>query len=312
MTEAAGKRVGRAHAVGSIVLAIFIVVLLAAGYVACLLALRGWDWHGHPNLMADRTVEAVRHMLGLMVFTPTVIVAWLLPDSVAALGHGLAPAIIAGFLIASALVAWMGRKPWSRLFPETPQRMREFRATIEVLRWEAADAVTSIGALFAAVDRLAEAEVEYYFRRRRTRAWISGVCRTGAWGLGSLGVLAPLMDGTGLGAGWAGEKNGYALLVGAGCFLAANALFAGTAGHVRFVSTQLELERLITERRVAWQRHRALKAGSPDFVAEGFAMIREYAAKLHATTLAETGRWGDTILDELSKYGKHVQPKSDA
>ena len=50
-----------------------------------------------------------------------------------------------------------------------------------------------LSCLFAAVDDLAEAEVQYYYCRRGTRTWISGLIRTTEWLLGTVGLLLPLM-----------------------------------------------------------------------------------------------------------------------
>ena len=83
---------------------------------------------------------------------------------------------------------------WLQRFrPEDPRRIKAFRAKLEGLAWDKQNAVESLSALFAAVDELAEAEVHYYYRRRGTRAWISGVTRTGAWLLGTVGLLLPLL-----------------------------------------------------------------------------------------------------------------------
>ena len=86
---------------------------------------------------------------------------------------------------------------WIQRFrPEDPRRIQAFRSKIEGLKWEKQSAVGSLSTLFAAVDDLAEAEVQYYYRRRGTRAWFSGPTRTLAWLLGTVGLLLPLLAGT--------------------------------------------------------------------------------------------------------------------
>jgi hypothetical protein len=198
----------------------------------------------------------------------------------------------------------------ARFRPEDPERMQAFRARVDGLQWDQAHVVNSLATLFKAVDDLAETEVAYYYRRRGTRAFISGMCRVAAWLLGSIGLLLPLLAGTAAEAftGWG--QYGYVFLAAAACCLAANTLFGGSEGHIRFVSTQLELERLITAARIDWCRYLTGPISSPEEVAQGFALISAYAQQLHETTIAETGRWGETLLAELATYRKAIDGKA--
>ena len=196
---------------------------------------------------------------------------------------------------------------WIRsLRPEDPRRIRAFRDTIQAIEWDGPRVAQGLDQLFQAVDVLAAAEVDYYYRRRRTRAWISGVARFFAWSLGTIGLLLPLLAAAN-GARFSNLQNyGYVFLAAAASCLGANSLFGGTVGHIRFVSTQLELEKLITQARITWCEYLAeSNAGQPDIQA-GFAKIRDYAQALHETTIAETGRWGEVLLKELAKYQKQI------
>jgi SMODS and SLOG-associating 2TM effector domain 2 len=193
---------------------------------------------------------------------------------------------------------------------EDPRRIQAFRATLEGLKWDKQNVVASLSKLFSAVDNLAEAEVQYYYRRRGTRAWISGVTRFVAWLLGSIGLLLPLLAGTAAPIFKDWGQYGYAFLAAAASCLAANSLFGGTEGHVRFVSTQLELERLIIASRVGWCKYLAEPHETDEKINQGFSLILAYANNLHATTIIETGRWGDTLLAELAKFQKVVEAKS--
>lgn len=203
---------------------------------------------------------------------------------------------------------------WLQRFrPEDPRRIKAFRAKLEGLAWDKQSAVKSLSALFAAVDDLAEAEVYYYYRRRGTRAWISGMTRIGAWLLGTVGLLLPLLSGTNAPMFKDWGQYGYAFLAAAASCLAANSLFGGTEGHIRFVSAQLELEKLITAYRIGWYKY--LTSGSyetDDGLADGFALILDYANALHTATITETGRWGETLLAEIAKFQKSIEAKNSA
>ena len=195
----------------------------------------------------------------------------------------------------------------ARWRPEDPRRIREFRGRLASLKWDAANVLASLNALFDAVDQLADAEVHYYYRRRGTRAWISGLARFAAWLLGSVGLLLPLLAGTAAPEFKELGQYGYVFLAGAASCLAANALFGGTSGHVRFVSTQLELERLVTKARIDWCAFLAQAQGDADAIQTGFAQIQSYASALHTATIAETGRWSESSVAELAKYESTVQ-----
>jgi len=201
---------------------------------------------------------------------------------------------------------------FERLRPEDPRRMRAFRARTEALSWDANNCLTSLSRLFAAVDELAESEVQYYYRRRGTRAWVSGVARMGAWLLGTMGLLLPLLAGTESSAFKDIASYGYVFLAASASCLAANSLFGGTDGHVRFVATQLELEKLIVASRVGWCKYLAAPSSTSGHLAEGFDQILAYASALHAVTIGETGRWGETLMTELGKYQRAIASKGPA
>jgi len=195
--------------------------------------------------------------------------------------------------------------------PEDPLRLHTFREATQALLWDEEHAINSLSQLFCAVDDLAEAEVKYYYRRRTTRAWISALSRVVAWVSGTIGVLLPLMA-----AGVTSETNnfaqyGYVFIAIAASGLAANSLFAGTAGHIRFVITQLELEKLITKARISWCRYLQAMTSNEEDLEKGFLLIQEYATELHTATISETGRWGDALKKELAQYQKTIASKKN-
>lgn len=170
---------------------------------------------------------------------------------------------------------------FASLRPEDPRRIREFRRRLGSLKWDAENAIASLKELFDAVDELADAEIHYYYRRRGTRAWISGFARFAAWLLGSIGLLLPLLAGTAAPEFKEVGQYGYVFLAGAASCLAANSLFGGTSGHVRFVSTQLELERLVTKARIDWCAFLAQAKADTDHIKAGFAHESAVQAARH-------------------------------
>jgi hypothetical protein len=207
------------------------------------------------------------------------------------------------------LVAWLRRRN-----PEDPRRLRAFRDQVKVLEWSDGTFAQSAESLFNAVDDLATAEVSYYFKRRRTRAMLSGGLNLLTWLFGTAGILVPLIAAAN--DEWK-ELNqyGYVGLALAGSFFGANALFGGTSGHMRFVTAQLDLERLITTSRVAFKGYLA-RCGTTQLTAElreaGVKLVEGYATDLYRTVLAETSSWRETLQAEMQQIRTRVnQGQSD-
>ncbi|MDO6564283.1 SLATT domain-containing protein [Amphritea sp. 1_MG-2023] len=192
---------------------------------------------------------------------------------------------------------------------ENPARLHAFRAATQTLLWDSEHAVESLSQLFSAVDDLAAAETRYYYRRRTSRALISGGARTFAWVSGTAGLLLPLLAATANPAFKPLAQYGYVFIAISASCLAANSLFGGTEGHIRFVTTQLELEKIITKARISWCHYLAAMASDPADIETGFVLIQAYATELHTLTLAETGRWGETLKAELIKFQKSALSK---
>jgi len=199
---------------------------------------------------------------------------------------------------------------WPKPRTEDPVRIQAFKKAVDALSWNPNDVLASLNSLFGAVDELADAELRYYYRRRRTRAWISGITRLGAWIFGSIGLIIPLLYATNMPAFEGVASFGYVFLATAGSLLAANSLFGGTDGHIRFVTTQLEIERIMIKARVCWCEYMAAQKPSGVDASKGFEKILAYATELHLRTIAETGRWGETLLKELAKYQQDISSKS--
>ena len=199
-----------------------------------------------------------------------------------------------------------------QLKPEHPTKLLEFQESVSKLEWNDASVKKSLSMLFEAVDALAVRELSYYYRRRQTRAWISSSFRFSAWLFGSVGLLLPLLAATKEPWILASSEYGYvALAVSASC-LAANALFGGTTGHIRFVSAQLTIEKLVTVSRISWYEYMSRFNDDRiprDQIAKGFERIQKYAEELYATTIVETGQWAEMVMRDLEKFRSKLDEK---
>jgi hypothetical protein len=200
--------------------------------------------------------------------------------------------------------------------PEHPDKLTEFKNVLSGLKWDAPDKLGSLNELFTAVDSLAEAEVRYYFRRRITSRTWSTALRFGSWLFGTLGVLTPLLATTNFPSFWVANQPpsgslipwGYFFLAVAAALLGANTLFGATAGHVRFASTQLLLEKIMTVSRIAWCEYLNEAKNSPteEAMKACFDFIGSYAEAMYSATLSETGNWSEMVIAELNRYASEI------
>lgn len=124
--------------------------------------------------------------------------------------------------------------------------------------------------------------------------------------VGSIGLFLPLLAGTACPRWQDWGQYGYVFLVAAASALAANSLFGGTEGHIRFLSTQLELERIAVAARFGWYRYLALPRKTDEDISRGFTLILEYSGKLQGAVLSETDRSGERVLAELAKLERRM------
>src|ERR1043165_8534754 len=164
---------------------------------------------------------------------------------------------------------------------EDPRKLEAFKQKLLGLKWESGNEAASLKELFGAVDALAHAEVLYYYSLRRRRSRWSGILRFLAWTLGTIGILLPLAAAAIPNGGAALSPWGYVALAAAAALLAANALLGASAGHVRFVTTQLSLEKLMTLSRLEWsslESQSKLGPITPALLSKGFELIQKYAS----------------------------------
>jgi hypothetical protein len=130
--------------------------------------------------------------------------------------------------------------------PEDPKKLDDFKQKLLGLSWEAGKEIASIKGAFEAVDALANSEVLYYYSERRSRSRLSGWLRFFSWLFGTVGILLPLLATAYLPSSAGLMPWGYVALAIAASLLTANALFGASTGHIRFVTAQLSLEKLMT------------------------------------------------------------------
>jgi hypothetical protein len=205
-------------------------------------------------------------------------------------------------------------KPLSKTNIEAPARLQAFVDAVQDLEWNQDNRITSLRKVFSAVDSLVFAEVEYYYRLRTNARLSSGILRGAGIVFAVLGGLIPLLAATGHEKLTSLSPWGYVLLAIAAGFYGANQLFGGTSGHVRNVTAQLKLEKIMTVSRLKWV---ATIAGMQDkemteeLFKGAFAQIEAYAGELYEVLDEETTLWSKELLEELKRNSDQLMAKLD-
>jgi hypothetical protein len=187
---------------------------------------------------------------------------------------------------------------------EDPIRISRFTERLAALGWVQDQLRTSLTTVFSELSALAQAELRYYYLRRDGSRKLSRLCRLGAWSLGSLGILVPLLHPVLEGLV---PKNflswGYVAFGIAGVILVADNVFAGTQAHQRYVRAQLEIEKIYTVFALEWQalmiKHDS--APSADSASALLARAIEFSTAFHGSMGSETAEWQKAMNDGLAE-----------
>ncbi len=192
---------------------------------------------------------------------------------------------------------------------EDPERIKAFLEKTASLDWGAAK--ESLSTLQSEAFELLNHEVSYYYRIRQSKKSLSGYLRFGMLLFGTLGILAPLAEA----AEFSEVGNyGYLLLAVSGAFLTANNVFGGTTGHARFVTTQLQLEKIIAVGTIKWNElENKLNQNTNDaseVQSEMFQFIVNILEEAYQLIIDETTEWNESLkvaMDDIAKKYKQSQ-----
>lgn len=201
---------------------------------------------------------------------------------------------------------------------EDPIRLDLFIRHVRGLAWDDAHRSESLQALFDGVTGLEKAEIVYYYRRRVGARLRSRICRTGAWMLGAVAVLVPVVKPWTPTAWPDFLAVGYVAIALAGALLLSDTSFAGTTAFQRYVRTQLELERLYELFIVEWQGLILAFDSAPADEAKAAALVLiaradKFLEAVHLALGTETKGWQsdmDAGLKDLRQQAaKHGGPR---
>lgn len=189
---------------------------------------------------------------------------------------------------------------------EDPERIRKFLDNTTSLDWSNAREALTI--LKNEAFQLVYYEASYYYRIRQGKKLLSGYLRFGMLLFGTLGVLAPLAEAANI---YEVGVYGYLFLAVSGAFLTANNLFGGTSSHARLVTTQFQLEKIITVGTMKWNElERKLNQNgekSLEIESRMFQLIVETLENAYKLIIDETNEWGETLKTAMEDFEKRYK-----
>lgn len=208
-------------------------------------------------------------------------------------------------LVLLTVPRWMNGRARVR---RTMQRM----AALNAIEWEDGNpSLASLNQIVTALTDIIGAEIDYY-SSRRDQASMATVLRFLAWLLGTMGLICPLLapmfeDGTGkagavdfMGRSVPLASAGYIFIALAAAAIAANHVLGLTQGHIRFVTAQLELERLLAELNFEWVALKARRkddAFSADDLKAAFRLFGKIRDAVYADMIEETQLWAEQTVE---------------
>lgn len=191
---------------------------------------------------------------------------------------------------------------------EHPDRLRDFTNVVTGIDSEPARRREHLDALFPAMCKLCQAEIDYYYGRRVASGGWSLIFRLVAVAAGTIGIVAPLIPP---GAEFLGGLRpwGYPSIALAGGAITANQVFGSTENHRRYVSAQIQLEFFLTRYQLAWvDLLGVMEDISDEKWRAAIALNDTLLADMHSTLREETHAWGELISKQLEELRSRLKP----
>lgn len=181
--------------------------------------------------------------------------------------------------------------------------------------WTTESAGAAIKVFYENAIKGAEARIGWYNARGGKVGWASRRIRATAILFGTLGGLMPLLATTDTGRELALQNWGYVAIALAAALVAADSAFGFSTSWIRYRTTQIEMERLLTGFRFDWAIELGKlngKAPTPEQVENLLRVQRNFAEAIEAAGEAETNIWVQEFRSSLAELAKAYRSASAA
>ena len=192
--------------------------------------------------------------------------------------------------------------------------------SLSKLSWKPEDVEASLETLYGYVEAEAVRQINWYYRKKKLKAFMSRNLRLAAILLTGAGGLIPI-----IGAFFNTDQKpgplpiplgqlGYVLLALAGGLVLFDRYFGFSTGWMRYITAALKLERSLGEFRLEWARLNAQRTGNPPTPEQAEELIQlccRFSSYVRTQVEQETYDWVREFNSNLSQLeGKARKPES--
>ncbi|HXQ39291.1 MAG TPA: SLATT domain-containing protein [Anaerolineales bacterium] len=195
---------------------------------------------------------------------------------------------------------------------------------VQTLKWTTADEIQgSVVELYQYAEACAWDSIDWYGKRKRWKAWMSQLLRCLAIIFTTIGGLMPIIGALGVSnvtlPGTARQFSlghvGYLFLGLAAASIAFDRFFGFSSGWMRYITTKMTLERMLSEFRFDWAMMVAkLGERSPttDQVQLMIQRIKEFLVSVNSNVEQETQTWISEFKTNLAEIEKAATKQAEA
>ena len=190
--------------------------------------------------------------------------------------------------------------------------------TIELntLSWTSDHALESLNAVHLYVEQQAQSAIDWYYRKKRTKALASRWLRLTAIILATIGGLIPLVISLPIvNKEWALEKWGYAVFGAAAGCIALDKFFGFSTGWVRYISTAQSIQNELYKFQLDWARAMSRLAGAvPNSaqIEEFLQLAKDFSSRVMQEVTQETQQWIVEFQSSLADLEKTTKAQAEA
>jgi hypothetical protein len=193
-------------------------------------------------------------------------------------------------------------------------------------KWEATQQEESLHAVYQWAIQNAESQIRWYADHKRSKRLGSQVIRAGAIFFAALGALCPLLDATGFlqatsqGQAASGGNTfaqwGYVLFAIAAAIVGFDRYFGLSTGWMRYIVTQMALEKALKEFQHDWLIMRAQakeqKAAKAMNALTQLQKVRDFTSQVESLVKQETDAWVLEFQNNISQLEKVLKTEAEA
>lgn len=189
--------------------------------------------------------------------------------------------------------------------PSTPQNLRHFFsrrhptnlpcADVDHLSWSPTDVPKSLEAVRNFAEQQAHDAIDWYYRKKGAKAFISRLMRILAIALATVGGLIPIVGNLpGVAARWQLEKWGYVALGVAAACIALDKFFGSSTGWVRYITTAQNIQDDLYTFQLDWARSMSRLGGTAPTASqidEFLQLAKSFIGSVMEAVTHETQQW---------------------